>query len=281
MPLPIAISPCPNDTFAFHAWTHGLIEGEPVDPTFGDIQHLNEWAVAQRYPLIKLSFATLGRILDHYTLLPSGAALGDNCGPMLLASAPYSVSDIPGLKIAVPGKGTTAYLLMRALLPDPKDIVFCTYEEVVPMIKAGKVDAGLVIHETRFTYASQGISCMVDVGQLWEETHGVPIPLGGIAVHRDLGIDRMWGLQQALERSIHYAWEHPDASQEYVLAHSIEKDPDVVKSHIDLYVNRETARLSDRAIAAVDHLFSISRQKGLLPAQENTWLLEAPCPADS
>lgn len=274
MTLTLAYSPCPNDTFIFGAWANKLIEAPPIEVVYADVQHLNEWACEGRYPISKISFNTLGKVLDDYVLLPTGAALGRGCGPMIIGRHGTKRSEVTKQRIAIPGKDTTAYLLLCILLGTPLEPVFCTYDEVVPLLQDGTVDCGLIIHETRFTYESLGFACVTDLGADWEREYGVAIPLGGIVAKRELGSALHGELTTAMRTSLSYAQQNPDAIAEYIARYSQEKDPQVIQSHIDLYVNAETERLSETGIAAVDTLLREARSRDLLPQSSLPWLAD-------
>lgn len=275
MSLDIAISPCPNDTFTFHAWIHEKVFPElPVVPTMGDIQELNLWAKEGRFPLLKISFSCLGQILDQYVMLPVGAALGRGCGPKIIARKPCALEDLADMNVAIPGKDTTAHLLTQLLAPQPAQKTFCIYDEVLDLLKEGKVDAGVIIHETRFTYQDHGMVEVADLGEIWEETYASLIPLGCVVARRDLGEEMLSELTDAIRASLSYAWDNPQASLSYVLESSQEKDPDVVQSHIHLYVTEESLKLSEEGEASIERLFVEARKLGIMPPCEQPWLFK-------
>jgi 1,4-dihydroxy-6-naphthoate synthase len=263
-PLSLAISPCPNDTFTFHALVHGLVPGAPpITVTYADVDVTNTAAERGEFDLVKVSYAALPWLLDAYDLLPCGGAVGRGCGPLVLARE--AGVDVAGGTVAVPGDRTTAYLLFRLWAADraPARIEVVPFHEIMPGVAAGRYDAGLVIHEARFTYPRYGLTALVDLGEWWEGETGLPIPLGAIlarrgAVHADQAA--AW-----VRASVRYAWTHPAASQEYVLAHAQEMEPDVVARHIDLYVNDFTADLGAEGYAAVRELLDRSAAAGLTP----------------
>jgi 1,4-dihydroxy-6-naphthoate synthase len=269
--MKIAFSPCPNDTFVFHAWTHGLIEGAPkLDVTYADIDKTNYWAADREGPeVMKISFAALPYVLDDYTLLPCGGALGRGCGPLVLTkNQGGKPEDLTGKTIAVPSDKSTAYLLFRLwsaqkMPAEIGEIIVMTFDEIMPAVKEGKVDAGLVIHEARFTYQDYGLHKLVDLGDWWEEDTGLPIPLGAIIARRSLGMKDL--LTDWVQKSVQYAWEHPDASMDYVMEHAQEMSTDVAKNHIDLYVNEFTGELGEKGYAAVESLLGRAADEGLIP----------------
>lgn len=270
--MKIAFSPCPNDTFVFHAWTHGLIEGAPsLDVTYADIDKTNYWAMDREGPeVMKISFAALPYVLDDYRLLPCGGALGRGCGPLVLTSGRHgSLQDLTGKKVAVPSDKSTAYMLFRLWTAQKMpagvgEIIVMPFDEIMPAVKEGKVDAGLVIHEARFTYQNYGLDKLVDLGDWWEEDTGLPIPLGAIIAKRSLG--KKQELTDWIQKSVQYAWAHPDASMDYVMEHAQEMSPEVAKSHIDLYVNEFTGELGENGYAAVESLLGRAAAEGLIPA---------------
>ncbi|XEC95156.1 1,4-dihydroxy-6-naphthoate synthase [Paenibacillus tarimensis] len=269
----IAFSPCPNDTFIFHAWVHGLLPGAPkLDVTYADIDVTNRLAAAGSGPeVLKISYAALPWVLSDYALLPCGGALGRGCGPLVLTSGETKGSSDPaalsGRKVAVPSDRSTAYLLFRLwaakhIPGGVGDIVILPFHEIMPAVRDGKVDAGLVIHEARFTYPSYGLSLMTDLGSWWETDTGLPIPLGAIIARRSLDRDAIAGWIRA---SVEYAWAHPQASREYVMSHAQEMSPDVAQAHIDLYVNQFSANLGEQGYGAVEALLCRAAEEGLVP----------------
>lgn len=268
--LKLAFSPCPNDTFIFHAWTHGLIPGAPAtEVTFADVDVTNTAAEQGAFDVVKVSYAALPWLLADYELLPCGGALGRGCGPLVLAADDRA--DLDGARLAVPGERTTAYLLMRlwAVGQSPASIEVAPFAEIMPGVRDGRFDAGLVIHEARFTYPRYGLRALADLGQWWEQSTGHPIPLGAILARRDLrtrrGLDAT-ALTDVLRRSVDYAFAHPDASAAFVAEHADELDSDVQRQHIELYVNSFSRDLGEEGYAAVELLLGRARQAGLVPA---------------
>ena len=252
MPIPVAFSPCPNDTFLFHAWVHGLLDSK-CTPSLHDIEKLNQLALHRRFPLIKVSFGCLPLLLENYAMLPVGAALGYACGPLIVAREPFDLDELPSKRIAIPGEHTTAHLLLKTLAPEPKEKQFCLYHEIIDLLHAGAVDASLLIHEQRFTHPFTQIA---DLGALWEEQFALPIPLGCLVADKTLGREQVEQLTKTLQASLQHAWDHPEASADYVREHAQDKDPDVIRKHIDTYVTQETLNLSATGRQAVDHLLN-------------------------
>lgn len=243
----VAFSPCPNDTYLFYAWIHQKISSPLIaEPSYADIQQLNEWALQGAYPLIKISFALLPHILNTYELLPVGAALGHHCGPKIIAKTKRQEFG----RIAIPGKLTTAHLLFDRLGLKAEQKHFCRYDEVYKLLHEDTVDAGLIIHESRFTFEKEGFVECLDLGELWADL----LPLGCLAIKRDF--PHTPELISTLKRSLEYAHQHPEEAYSYIIQHSQEKDPAVVYNHIKTYVNAESACLSEAGIQAIERLIN-------------------------
>jgi 1,4-dihydroxy-6-naphthoate synthase len=265
-PLRIAYSPCPNDTFVFHAWSHGLIDGAPpLDVTFADIDITNGAAERGEFDVVKVSYAALPWLLDQYRLLPSGGALGRGCGPLVLSRGDIDGGSVDGKTVAVPSERSTAYLLFRlwAQGQRPARIDVVPFTQIMPAVRDGHYDAGLVIHEARFVYQDYGLTSLVDLGQWWEADTGLPIPLGAIIAKRSLDAG---ALAAAARASVEYAWADPSASAAYVAQHADEMSPDVQAQHIGLYVNEFTRELGDEGYAAVSGLLGRAHRLGLTPS---------------
>ncbi|GAA2252545.1 1,4-dihydroxy-6-naphthoate synthase [Kitasatospora cystarginea] len=268
-PLRIAYSPCPNDTFVFHAWAHGLVPGAAApEVTFADIDITNGLAERGELDVLKISYGQLPWVLDEYALLPCGGALGRGCGPLVLTREPGA--ELTGRRVAVPSERSTAYLLFRlwaakAVPGGFGEIVVLPFHEIMPAVRDGRVDAGLVIHEARFTYQQYGLHKLADMGEAWERDTGLPIPLGAIVARRSLGAERLRELAGTIRTSVELAWQDPSASRPYVLAHAQEMDPDVADQHIALYVNEFTADLGEAGYAAVRGLLTRAAAEGLVP----------------
>jgi 1,4-dihydroxy-6-naphthoate synthase len=263
--IQIAISPCPNDTYLFHAWISGLV-GTPPDAIFADIQQLNEFAYEEKYPLIKISFNCFKNVQSTYQLLPIGSALGFHCGPKIIAKTPFSLDELSQKRIAIPGKDTTAHLLLNKFFPDLKKKSFCLYNQVADLIANDEVECGLIIHETRFTFASMGFYEIADLGELWQEKFNLPLPLGGLAIHCDYPDKEK--VVTSLKQSLNFAQNHPNASLPFILKHSQEKNSEAVKLHIETYVNEETANLTDRGLKAIETLTGVCLKNSLYLPKE-------------
>ncbi|MEU3046650.1 MULTISPECIES: 1,4-dihydroxy-6-naphthoate synthase [unclassified Streptomyces] len=270
MTLSIAYSPCPNDTFVFDAWAHGRVPGAPeLDVTFADIDVTNAMAERGELDVLKVSYAVLPWVLDEYALLPCGGALGRGCGPLVLTREPGT--QLAGRRVAVPSERSTAYLLFRlwaaeAVPGGVGEVVVMPFHEIMPAVRDGVVDAGLVIHEARFTYRRFGLHALADMGEHWESTTGLPIPLGAIIARRSLGGPTLRLLADSARASVRMAWDDPAASRPYVLAHAQEMDPAVADQHIGLYVNEFTHDLGEAGYAAVRGLLTRAAAEGLVPA---------------
>ncbi|MFC6062770.1 1,4-dihydroxy-6-naphthoate synthase [Streptomyces ochraceiscleroticus] len=269
--LRIAFSPCPNDTFVFHAWTHGKVPGATApEVTFADIDLTNGMAERGELDVLKVSYAELPWVLDEYTLLPCGGALGRGCGPLVLTKDAATPADLAGRTVAVPSERSTAYLLFRLWAADQVpggvgEVKVMPFDEIMPAVRDGLVDAGLVIHEARFTYQNFGLTCLADMGEHWETTTGLPIPLGAIIAKRSLGEERLRELARTITTSVRMAWDDPEASRTYVLEHAQEMDPAVADQHIGLYVNEFSADLGEDGYAAVRGLLTRAAAEGLVP----------------
>ncbi|MFF1439922.1 1,4-dihydroxy-6-naphthoate synthase [Streptomyces sp. NPDC058295] len=267
--LKIAYSPCPNDTFVFDALAHGRVPGAPgFDVTFADIDITNGMAERGEFDVLKVSYAVLPYVLDEYALLPCGGALGRACGPLVLTRE--AGLELTGRTVAVPSERSTAYLLFRLWAAEQVpggvgEIVVMPFHEIMPAVRDGKVDAGLVIHEARFTYRDYGLHKLADMGEHWESTTGLPIPLGAIIAKRSLGTQALTRLADAIRTSVRAAWDAPEISRPYVMEHAQEMDPSVADQHIGLYVNGFTADLGEDGYAAVRGLLTRAAAEGLLP----------------
>ncbi|MEV4760857.1 1,4-dihydroxy-6-naphthoate synthase [Micromonospora sp. NPDC049559] len=264
MALSLAFSPCPNDTFVFHALVHGLVpDAPPVEVTYADVDVTNTAAERGAFDLVKVSYAALPWLLDDYELLPCGGALGRGCGPLVLTRGDRD--DLSGATVAVPGERTTAYLLFRlwSARRPPARIEVVPFHEIMPGVAAGRYDAGLVIHEARFTYPRHGLTALVDLGEWWEGDTGLPIPLGAILARKG-AVDPVEATGW-VRASVRRAWADPAATRGYVLEHAQEMEPAVVDQHIGLYVNEFTDRLGEAGYGAVNALLGRAARAGLTP----------------
>jgi 5,8-dihydroxy-2-naphthoate synthase len=266
--LTIGFSPCPNDTYIFCGLVNGKISlsgWQFQSAVLEDVETLNEWAMQGRLDITKLSFHALGHVLDKYVLLQSGAALGRGCGPLLVASRSVDADAFAGLTVAVPGKYTTAAMLLKLYSPDWQNIIMMRYDEILPAIKSGRVDCGVIIHESRFTYKNQGFELIVDLGAWWEKTSGYPIPLGGIVARRSLGRELITEIDRAVGASLFWARQNSLSCLPYIRKYAQEHDDSVIADHIGLYVNAFSEKLGNEGLAAVEFFFRKGRQSGVLP----------------
>jgi len=265
--LSLGFSPCPNDTFIFHALVHGRVpcDGISFSERLEDVETLNRMALGGLLDVSKVSYHLLGRILKDYLLLRSGGALGRGCGPLLVAREPLDPAKLKGKKIALPGQFTTAALLLRLFDPSLSDLVYLPFEKIMGAVADGSVDAGVIIHESRFTFASLGLRQVLDLGQWWECETGHPIPLGGIAARRSLGRNTLLALEQGLTRSVRYAFDHPGEARPYIRAHSQEMSDQVCDAHIGLYVNDYSLGLGSEGEAAVRLLLERATAAEIIP----------------
>lgn len=261
----IGLSPCPNDTFICHALLHHKIdtEGLHFEPDFDDVESLNNKAFHGISDVTKLSFHAFLYLVQTYALLDAGAALGRGCGPLLIARRPIPAEEINALCIAVPGAYTTASLLLSLAFPRAHDKDMMVFSAIEQAVLEGRCDAGVIIHESRFTYQDKGLVCLADLGQWWEKNSGHPIPLGGFAVNRMLDKDLQLKVQRVLRRSVDYAMLHPDASAVFVAQYARELKADVRRAHINLYVNDYSRGLGQAGREAIECLFQRALQAGL------------------
>lgn len=275
MKLTLGFSPCPNDTFIFDAMIHGRIdtEGLEFEVFLGDVEKLNRRAFATDLDITKLSYHAYAHLLEQYVLLDAGSALGNNCGPLLIAKAPIPLEKVPELKIAIPGKLTTANFLLSLAFPEATQKIELLFSDIESAVLDGRVDAGLIIHENRFTYADKGLVKILDLGEYWEQSTGMPIPLGGIVIKRSLPEAVLHKVNRVIRRSVEYAWANPAASESFIAQHAQEMDPAVRRQHIDLYVNNYSANLGPHGRAAVEHLFKVAAEKSIIPPQKQAIFL--------
>jgi 1,4-dihydroxy-6-naphthoate synthase len=270
MVLSLGYSPCPNDTFIFHALVRGLVEipGVRFRERLEDVETLNQLARRGELDVTKISYGAIPYLLGEYVLLRSGGALGRGCGPLLVARPGTTVESLRGQRIAIPGRMTTANLLLRLFAPELPAGEGVLYSDIMPAVARGEVAAGLIIHESRFTYPEHGLVQLVDLGEWWERETGAPIPLGGILARRSLGAERIGGIQRAIRESVEYAYAHPGAAADYIAANAQEMSPEVCQRHIDLYVNEFSIDLGEDGERAVRELLSRAEEVGLIPPVE-------------
>ena len=253
--LTFGYSPCPNDTFAFHALTHGLVEAPfRIEPVLLDIEALNRRAHEGAFDLTKLSVGAFAAVGDRYQLLRSGAALGHGVGPLVVARRPMSLAEAAAGRLAIPGRETTAYRLLRLAAGALTAPVELRYDQILRAVADGDVDAGLIIHESRFTYAEHGLVQVADLGAWWEADTGLPVPLAGICARSTLDAATIAEAERAIRASVEYAFAQPDASRAYVRAHAQELSDAVCDQHIALYVNKHSLDIGDDGMRAIERL---------------------------
>ena len=257
MKLTLGFSACPNDTFIFDALVHHKIdtEGLKFEVVFADVSQLNKWAFKSQLDVTKLSYNAFTHCVENYILLDSGSALGRNCGPLLIKK-PNTILTRKS-KIAIPGKYTTANMLLEIALPEYKNKVEILFSDIESNVLNEQVDAGLIIHENRFTYKDKGLEKVKDLGKFWEEKTKLPIPLGGIVVKRNLPSEIQKKVERVLRKSVEYAFENRDSSAEYVKQHSQEMVKEVIDAHIHLYVNKFSVSLGEKGRESVEKVFEI------------------------
>lgn len=272
--ISLGFSPCPNDCFIFDALIHNRIdtEGLNFEVHMLDVEALNQKAFKGELLVTKLSYHAYAHLITIYQLLNAGSALGNNCGPLLIAKSDLKVN--ADTKIAIPGKYTTANFLLSLAFPEAKNKIEMLFSDIEDAVLSGKVDAGLIIHENRFTYEQKGLKKLVDLGEYWETLAKAPIPLGGIVVKRDLPLDLKHKIDRVLRRSVEYAFANPKASLAFVKEHAQEMSEEVMYKHIDLYVNNYSIDLGAEGKRAVKLLFDKAVDLRVVEKMEDVIFLE-------
>lgn len=266
MKLTLGFSPCPNDTFIFDAMVNGKIDtrGIEFEYVLEDVETLNKWAMEEKLDITKLSYNTFLHVVEKYALLHSGSALGKGVGPLLIAKQPMSLDKAEDFKIAIPGVNTTANLLLSLAHPEAKNKTPYVFNEIEDAVLSGDVDAGLIIHENRFTYQAKGLHKLIDLGDWWEQTVQAAIPLGGIVTRRSFGTELSATIDAVIKESVEYSWKHYPQLSEFITAHAQEMEEDVMRKHIDLYVNEYTTDLGETGTHAIETLFSKAQYSGII-----------------
>jgi 1,4-dihydroxy-6-naphthoate synthase len=268
MDISLGYSPCPNDTFIFGALANNMID--PGDFTFAvqleDVETLNRFCAEKRLDVTKISIAALAHCFKNYALLSSGGALGRGCGPLIVARHGAKIETMAESAVAVPGTLTTAHLLLSLFLGKCPRVLPMPFEAIMPAVQKGDCPYGVIIHEGRFTFQNYGLTCLLDLGEWWERKTSLPIPLGGIAIRRDLAETAAGKISSLIRRSLTFAWEHPSRLQEYIRAHAKEMEPDVIQEHIRLYVNDFSRDLGMEGRQAIRELLRAGSEVGLLPS---------------
>lgn len=266
--LTLGYSPCPNDTYIFHALVHGRIPCGDLQfsERLEDVETLNQLALQGILDLTKISFHAFGHLRDNYVLLRSGSALGRGCGPLVVSASVTAMTELRDKIIAIPGRLTTANLLLQLYSRGFEKLLVLPFDQIIPAVTQGRAAAGVIIHESRFTYQQQGLQQLLDLGQWWEEETGHPIPLGGILARRSLGDECINRVDEALRRSIEYAGNHPDEARRYIRDNAQELEEQVIQQHIALYVNDYSIDLGERGLAAISCLMERAQGRGIIPA---------------
>ena len=278
MTLALGFSPCPNDCFMFDAIVNRRIdlEGLEFSVRLADVEALNTAALAGEADVTKLSYHAYAYCTRDYALLDAGSALGRGCGPLLISKRRIATDEVAagGLRIAIPGTYTTANFLLGLAFPNAQDKTPLVFSEIEGAVLEQRFDAGLIIHENRFTYEAKGLEKIIDLGEFWEDATGMPIPLGGIVVRRSLPDEVKHTVNRVLRRSVEYAFAHRAASLDYVRAHAQEMSEDVMYRHIDLYVNEFSVGLGAEGRRAVELLFEKAAATGTIPPANRSLFLD-------
>jgi 1,4-dihydroxy-6-naphthoate synthase len=276
MKLTLGFSPCPNDTFIFDALVNKKIDtaGLQLEPVLEDVQTLNEWALQGKLDITKISYGVLPLLLDQYIVLNAGGALGKGVGPLLITkNEGYTTRDVDQMTIAIPGEHTTAHMLFSLAFPKATQKKFMVFSAIEDAVLNSAVDAGVIIHENRFTYQQKGLKKLMDLGEYWEQQTGNPIPLGGIVMKKSFDAALQLQVDRLIHQSLQYAFDHYPLVTDYVKQHSQEMSEAVMRQHIDLYVNNYSLQLGEDGKAAVHTFLDIyGRMKNTRPKQENIFL---------
>jgi len=264
--LTLGFSPCPNDTFIFDAMVHGKIDTEGIEfeVFMEDVEALNQRAFAGDIDITKLSYHAFAHLTHHFALLNAGSALGNNCGPLLISGNNMTRDEITGARIAIPGKMTTANFLLGLAFPEAINKQTLLFSDIEDAVLRGDADAGLIIHENRFTYEQKGLVKIIDLGEFWESATGYPIPLGGIVVNRNIPRDVQKKIDRIMRRSVEYAFNNRENVMPFVRCYAQAMEDDVMMSHIGLYVNDFTIDLGDKGKGAVQYMMDVAVEKGLI-----------------
>ena len=266
MKLTLGFSPCPNDTFIFDAMVNGHIDtkGITFDYVMEDVATLNQWAEQGKLDVTKLSYSTFLHTVNNYALLHSGSALGEGVGPLLVSKKPLDLSAIDSFKIAIPGFNTTANLLLSLAFPNAKNKTEMVFSEIEAAVLNGEYDAGLIIHEGRFTYQNKGLTKLIDLGDWWEQTTHAAIPLGGIVMRRSFGKELCTAVDKILKESLAWSWKRYPELTPFITENAQEMEEDVMRQHINLYVNDYTTDLGEKGRNAITTLFDKAKAGGLI-----------------
>jgi 1,4-dihydroxy-6-naphthoate synthase len=267
--LKLAISPCPNDTFIFGAWINEFIDTASnirLDIEYHDIQELNECALNNLYDIIKISASHIPKVISNYSILSTGGALTDHTGPLLISNKALNIDDIHDYSIVLPGKDTTAAFLFKFLYPECKNLDYRIFSEIEGSVLQHEFDAGVIIHESRFTYESKGLTKIADLGEEWFRKTQCPVPLGVIAVKRSIDFKVKLQIQEQIKSSIQWAQQHYPQLLPFIQSKATELSPETIRQHIDLYVNNYSIDLGESGRRAILDLIRFLDQKKLTPA---------------
>ncbi len=265
--ISLGYSPCPNDTFIFYALVHGKIDTGDLRfrEALDDVETLNRMAGRSELDVTKISFHAFGHLRETYCMLRSGAAMGKGCGPLVVSKKYRQIEDLKGKRIAVPGRLTTAFLLLQLVAPYLKEqVIEMPFDRIVNAVRNDEVDAGLIIHESRFTFQAAGLQQVADLGEWWERETGMIIPLGGIIARRSLGGVLIHAIEKLVRNSLEYAFKNSAAPKSYIKKHSQEIQDSVIEQHIALYVNSYSLDIGDDGINAIERLFRMAEEKGII-----------------
>ncbi|QWR78050.1 1,4-dihydroxy-6-naphthoate synthase [Candidatus Magnetomonas plexicatena] len=267
--LSLGFSPCPNDTYIFYALTHGIIDTEDISflpAEIHDVETLNSMALRESLDITKVSFYAYLKVREKYALLKTGGAMGHSCGPMIVSKKRILPHELKEKKIAVPGKHTTAYLLTRLFEPEINDdqLLVLPFNDIMTAVRDGIADAGVIIHECRFTYHTYGLTEVIDLGAWWEKETGLPIPLGCIIAKKSLGERTISKIEDFILQSVLYAKAHPAETRNYVKLYAAEMDDKVISDHIALYVNNFTENTGADGTTAFNKIMDFATDRGLL-----------------
>jgi 1,4-dihydroxy-6-naphthoate synthase len=264
MTLSLGYSPCPNDCFIFYGLAHGKVADDIAwQISLEDVEALNQLAKQNILDVSKISYHAYAHLMGNYVMLPAGGALGKGVGPLIVTKE--RLESLSSKRVAIPGGLTTANLLLKLSQPDDINIVILRYDQIMPAVAKGEVDAGLIIHESRFTYPNYGLQKFLDVGEWWESTAGHLLPLGGIIAKRNLGEKTLQRINTAIKESLEYAYAHPEETKPYIAQHAQEMSEEVRQKHIDLYVNEYSLDVGEAGKAAVLELFKRAEERGFIP----------------
>ena len=278
--LSLGFSPCPNDTFIFYALAHQCIDSGPFafEPFLADVEVLNQRARRHTLDVTKVSINAVAHFLDEYWLLRAGGALGRACGPLVVARAPCTMAALRDQSVAIPGRLTTAHLLLQLQGEHRGERVEMAFDQIMPAISRGDVAAGVVIHEGRFTYPAMGLHLVLDLGSWWEQHTGLPLPLGGIVMKRSLGSQAARLVEEKIRASLRYTYTHRNEAWSYITEHAQEMEPTIIQRHIDTFVNDYTLELGVEGEKAIRYLVEAARREvgAAPPGRSLFWTDEVP-----